>query len=299
MDFYKDKLKTEFKVGIFTIAGILILIFSYTWLTEIIESNKYTEIQVSFENAGNIEKGSDVTILGVKSGRVGDIRIDKSQVILTLKVLLEDSLYEGSEFTINEVDLMGDVQVEIKPGISEVPLDLMQIHPGNIKYGMSTLISELSGVVLDLKKVLAVIGDEDGIISDARSIMDTSLEFVTELRVSYENNSENFDKLILKSAEVAEQLSVIIDQNDEHINEGFKSIVQVVEEIKVTLQELDETSKSIRRLSEKVSNENSTVNRLISEDDLYLDLHKTITKMDSLLQDIQDDPKKYFKFSVF
>jgi len=299
MDFYKDKLKTEFKVGIFTIAGILILIFSYTWLTEIIESNKYTEIQVSFENAGNIEKGSDVTILGVKSGRVGDIRIDKFQVILTLKVLLEDSLYEGSEFTINEVDLMGDVQVEIKPGISEVPLDLMQIHPGNIKYGMSTLISELSGVVLDLKKVLAVIGDEDGIISDARSIMDTSLEFVTELRVSYENNSENFDKLILKSAEVAEQLSVIIDQNDEHINEGFKSIVQVVEEIKVTLQELDETSKSIRRLSEKVSNENSTVNRLISEDDLYLDLHKTITKMDSLLQDIQDDPKKYFKFSVF
>jgi len=299
MDFYKDKLKTEFKVGIFTIAGILILIFSYTWLTEIIESNKYTEIQVSFENAGNIEKGSDVTILGVKSGRVGDIRIDKFQVILTLKVLLEDSLYEGSEFTINEVDLMGDVQVEIKPGISEVPLDLMQIHPGNIKYGMSTLISELSGVVLDLKKVLAVIGDEDGIISDARSIMDTSLEFVTELRVSYENNSENFDKLILKSAEVAEQLSVIIDQNDEHINEGFKSIVQVVEEIKVTLQELDETSKSIRRLSEKVSNENSTVNRLISEDDLYLDLHKTITKMDSLLQDIQENPKKYFKFSVF
>jgi len=299
MDFYKDKLNTEFKVGIFTIVGILILVFSYTWLTEFIESKKYTEVQVRFENAGNIEKGSDVTILGVKSGRIGNIQIEKSSVILTLKVLVKDCLCEGSKFIINEVDLMGDVQVEIKPGTSKIPLDLAVIHQGQVKHGMSTLISELSSVVLDLKKVLNVISNEDGIINETRSIIDTSLVFISDLKNSFERNSNNIDELISKSAAVAVQLSEIIAQNDENITEGLSAIVQIVEEVKTSLGELNEASKSIRTLTEKVSTENSTVNRLISEDDLYLNLQKTITKMDSLLQDIQDDPKKYFKFSVF
>lgn len=98
MDFHKNKLNTEFKVGIFTIVGILILAVSYAWFTEYVTSKKYTEIKLRFSNAGNIEKGNDVTILGVKRGRVDDIKVANDHVLISLKVILEDQLLKKQSF---------------------------------------------------------------------------------------------------------------------------------------------------------------------------------------------------------
>ncbi len=72
-----------------------------------------------------------------------------------------------------------------------------------------------------------------------------------------------------------------------------------LDDLTLVLDEINKTSGSIRTLTEKVMQDDSTVNRLITEEDLYLDLQKTISRMDSLLLDIQENPKRYFKFSVF
>jgi phospholipid/cholesterol/gamma-HCH transport system substrate-binding protein len=299
MDFYKNKVTTEFKVGIFTLVGILILFLSYAWFTEYINKNKYTEIVVRFTNAGNIEKGSDVTIMGVKSGKVSDLRIERNSVILILKVLLKDPLFEETDFIINEVDLMGDVQVEIKPGTGNKLLDLSAVHQGKRKPGMASLISEMSEVVMDLKIVIRELNKNDGMLNTGRSIMDSSLIFVTELKDFFQNNSENLAELTVKSAEVVSQLAEIINRNETNINQGFDSMVKIMAEINLTLEELNKTSQSVRNLTEKVSTDSSTVNRLLSEEDLYFTLQKTVARMDSLLLDIKENPKKYFKFSVF
>ncbi|KQC03010.1 MAG: hypothetical protein APR54_09760 [Candidatus Cloacimonas sp. SDB] len=299
MDFYKNKITTEFKVGIFTLIGILILFLSYAWFTEFINKSKYTEIMVRFTNAGNIEKGSDVTILGVKRGKVSDLKIERDSVILTVKVLLEEPLFENTDFIINEVGLMGDIQVEIKPGGGDKPLDLSSVQQGKRKPGMSALISEMSDVVMDLKIVIRELNRNDGILHTGRSIIDTSLIFVTELKYFFEHNSDNLAELSLKSAEVVTQLTEIINRNEANIDQGFDSMVQIMAEISLTLEELNRTSQSVRNLTDKVSSDSSTVNRLLSEEDLYFNLQRTVTRMDSLLLDIKKNPKKYFKFSVF
>ena len=70
MKFYKNKKATDFKVGLFTIVGLLILIVCYFWLMEYLGNKDYSHIQVAFDNAGNTEIGSPVTINGVKKGKV-------------------------------------------------------------------------------------------------------------------------------------------------------------------------------------------------------------------------------------
>jgi phospholipid/cholesterol/gamma-HCH transport system substrate-binding protein len=299
MDFHRDKVKTEFKVGIFSLVGFLILIISYAWFTEYITNKNYTEIKVRFANAGNIEKGNDVTILGVKRGRVNDIQIDEDSIVLTLRVLMNKHFKENTTFVINEVDLMGDVQVEITPGRSDKLLDLTNIHQGRIKHGMAALFSEMNDVVQDLKTLLTDLTGSEGMLNSTKSIIDTSLSLVTDLKRSFRSNSDNIDLLISKSADMITQLSEIIDSNEENLNRGFESIVDVSNDLKLTLEEFRKTSESVRSLTDKVSNEESTVNRLITEDDLYFTLQRSITRMDSLLQDIEENPKKYFKFSIF
>ena len=95
MKFYQDKRSVEFKVGLFTLLAIIILVLGYSWLMEVMENRKYTEIEVKFENAGNIEQGSAVSILGVKKGRVKDISIASDGVTLNLQVELDFPLKEN------------------------------------------------------------------------------------------------------------------------------------------------------------------------------------------------------------
>jgi phospholipid/cholesterol/gamma-HCH transport system substrate-binding protein len=299
MDFHKNKISTEFKVGIFTLIGILILVFSYAWFTEYITSNKYTEIKVKFSNAGNIEKGNDVTMLGVKRGRVNELKVEKDQVVITLRVMLDDPLYEETSFIINEVDLMGDVQVDITPGKGNTLLDLDAVHQGFVKPGMGSLISEMTTVVIDLKQLLTNLSQEDGVLSNTRAVIDTSLELVTDLKESFTRNSRSIDLVITRSAEITKQLTEIIAANKDNLDQSFESIIEMSAELNSTLQEFKKTSESIRNLADKASQEGSTVNRLISEDDLYISLERSITRLDSLLQDIEENPKKYFKFSLF
>jgi phospholipid/cholesterol/gamma-HCH transport system substrate-binding protein len=57
--------------------------------------------------------------------------------------------------------------------------------------------------------------------------------------------------------------------------------------------------KNIRTVSDKMANEESSFQRLISEEDLYDNLLRASSRMDSLLVDIKDNPERYFKIKVF
>lgn len=194
---------------------------------------------------------------------------------------------------------MGDVQVEIIPGKSNIPLDLKAVHQGRVKAGMGMLISEMSEVVIELKLVLSEFRRDDGMLNNARAVIDTSLQLVSDLKDSFNRNSRSIDNIVAKSAEVSRQISQIITENKDDLNKGFDAVTEITEELKLTLTEFRKTSESIRGLSNKVSSEGSAINRLISEEDLYDNLQQSISRLDSLLQDIEENPKKYFKFSVF
>ena len=149
MKFYQDKKSAEFKVGLFTLLAIIILVLGYSWFMEVMENRKYIEIKVKFSNAGNIEKGSAVSILGVKKGRVKDISIESDGVTLNLQAELDFPLKKGTEFFIIETDIMGDVQVEIIPGQDNEMLDLSLVHYGFRNQGISGFVSQL-GIFVDL-----------------------------------------------------------------------------------------------------------------------------------------------------
>ena len=127
MEYYKNKKNTETKVGIFIFIALIILISGYFWFSDFLQNQKYTHLQVRFESAGNLEKGSSVAISGVERGKVKQLRVDEEGVILDIAVILDFPLKKDTEFHITETDIMGGAQVDIIPGRSEKLLDLKQI----------------------------------------------------------------------------------------------------------------------------------------------------------------------------
>ena len=299
MKFHQNKKNIEFRVGFFSIIAVLILVICYSWFTGVMENRKYTTVKVHFENAGNLEIGSDVTINGVKKGRVKDLQVSSDGVIMHLLAELDFPLQEGTEFYILESNLMGDVLVEIIPGKGKGTLNLVEIQTGKKSYGLTKLVAELSKVVNSLESMMNGIYDNDGFLQNLRAVVDTSLVIVSKMNSSYNRNSKEVEKLIANTSAISENLARLISENEENITETITQTADVMKEIKITLSEMEKASGNIQAITEKILQEDNSLNKLITEKELYENLLRATANLDSLLKDIKKNPKKYFKIKVF
>ncbi|MCD4796248.1 MAG: MlaD family protein [Candidatus Cloacimonetes bacterium] len=299
MKFYQNKKSLEFKVGLFVIVAIIILVVSYSWFTEILESRKYTNLKVKFENAGNIELGSTVTINGVKKGRVKELKIEVDGVVILLQAEIEFPLKKGTKFYILESNLMGDVLLEIVPGRQGELLNLGEVQNGEKSYGLTKLVSELSEVIFELQSIMEIVTKDGEFVRNLQSIVDTSVVMVNKINNSIDVNAGKIDKLITNASNISERLSRLIEDNQEDFSSSVSLTSNVLEKLDKNLLEMNEITENFKLLSQKMLNEESTFNKIISEEELYENLLKSSASLDSLLKDIKKNPKKYFKIKVF
>ncbi len=299
MKFYQNKKSLEFKVGLFVIVAIIILVVSYSWFTEILESRKYTNLKVKFENAGNIELGSTVTINGVKKGRVKELKIEVDGVVILLQAEIEFPLKKGTKFYILESNLMGDVLLEIVPGRQGELLNLGEVQNGEKSYGLTKLVSELSEVIFELQSIMEIVTKDGEFVRNLQSIVDTSVVMVNKINNSIDVNAGKIDKLITNASNISERLSRLIEDNQEDFSSSVSLTSNVLEKLDKNLLEMNEITENFKLLSKKMLNEESTFNKIISEEELYENLLKSSASLDSLLKDIKKNPKKYFKIKVF
>ncbi|MFC1898141.1 MlaD family protein [Candidatus Cloacimonadota bacterium] len=299
MKFHENKKRTEVKVGVFTIISIVILVAAYAWFTEVVGSHKFTSIQVNFTNAGNVEIGSDVCINGVKKGRVKSIQVQQSGVLIELRVIVDFPLHEGTEFQIMEANLMGDVRVEITPGTGDTQLNLQEIQSGERKFGLAGLIAELGGIIYDLESILDIVAGQDNFVESLQMIVDTTQVVMNKVSASYNRNADYIEKLIVNSTELTQKINRIVDNNEQGIYNTIEKSDLVMNRIIETLLEMKTITDNFKEISGKMAGNDSSFNRLVSEKELYDNVLKATASMDSLLQDIKKNPKKYFEIKVF
>ncbi len=298
MKFYQNKRNTEFKVGLFTIVAIIVLAASYMWFTEVLQRKNMTIVKVKFNNAGNIEVGSSVTVNGVKKGRVNKIEVASDGVVIDLQVKMDFPLREGTQFSVIESNLMGDVQVEIVPGAGGENLDLTQVQIGEKRHGLMKLVSEVSGVVADFQTIMDKISGDENFVMQIDSVIDTTKTVINKINRSLDKNTEEFEELILNANQLTAKLNKLVTTNEESFSNSMEKSSEVIASINITLDEIKETSKSIRNITEKMQSEKSSINKFMSEDDLYENLMRSSVRLDSLLKDIKENPKRYFNIKI-
>jgi phospholipid/cholesterol/gamma-HCH transport system substrate-binding protein len=298
MKFYQNKKNTEFKVGLFTIIAIFIFIASYMWFTEALQSKNMTIVKVKFHNAGNIEVGSSVTVSGVKKGRVKKIEVAQDGVVIDMQVKIDFPLKQGTQFSVIESNLMGDVQVEIIPSTIGEELDLSLIQNGEKRYGLMKLVSELSSVVVDFQMIIDKIAGDGNFVMQLDSVIDTTQMVIGKINKSLDKNTEEFEKLIQNANQLTAKLNKLVTTNEESISNSLEKSSEVIASVNSTLDDIKDTSTSIRKITDKMQNEKNTINRLMNDEALYENLMRSSARLDSLLKDIKDNPKRYFNIKI-
>ncbi len=149
-----DLRQKKFRVGaLFAAAFVLSLLFAY-WMGAFSFGPTRT-LNVYYDFAGGIDRGSPVRLAGIRVGRVADVEFAKSGPhILKLKLKFSRESFQqitvDSKFFINLAGLIGERYIEVVPGTGatvENGADIVGISPPRI----DQLLSQSFGIFGDLR----------------------------------------------------------------------------------------------------------------------------------------------------
>jgi phospholipid/cholesterol/gamma-HCH transport system substrate-binding protein len=196
------KFSNEFKVGIFVLVGLIILVFFVFFITDFkIIQPRYT-IKMVFNFANGVRNNSPLRVAGVDSGEVKNVRIlpiaendNKTLVEITGWIRNGVVIPADSKVFINTLGLLGEKYIEIVPGVDY----LHTLKDGEIirgkdpiaMYDISNTLQEMGNDLKDgissFKSISASLANGEGTLG--KFLMDDSLynnidELILDLKLN-------------------------------------------------------------------------------------------------------------------
>lgn len=134
-------------VGILLVVGLVVATFSYDKLPFIKGTKDYSAY---FAEAGGIKPGSDVRVSGLSVGRVSDVRLDGTRVLVDFTVRKGVELGERTEAAIKTETVLGTKMLDLTPrGDGELsgPIPLEHTRsPYDLPSALGDLTTTISGL---------------------------------------------------------------------------------------------------------------------------------------------------------
>ena len=290
----KDQRKTELKVGIAVIVGIILFIWILTWAKTFSISATDKTLQVKFNNVSGLEIGDEVAINGVKKGFVDDLKIEQDQVIVKLSIESDAPVKKDAVFRIAMLDLMGGKKVEIYPGLSEENIDYSKIHTGTYTADIATVMSMVGGIqddfnssVKDIKITLNALNNyltDKSLNDNIKSSVNNLSEASKKLNLMMDENRDNLKKLLSNSVELTEEAKTFLTKNKDDLNSSFQ-------DMKKLLAETNSLISKVNEFADEIKTKSNNLGKLFYDDELYDNLTKSITKLNELSQLILEQLK--------
>jgi phospholipid/cholesterol/gamma-HCH transport system substrate-binding protein len=295
----KDQRKTEIKVGVTILVGLIIFLWIFGWAKNFSLTPTENTVKVKFNNTAGLETGDPVTVNGVRKGFVEDLVIDGESVIVTLKVDNKIQLKEDASFAISMLDLMGGKKVDISPGSAPNELAYNQVHSGlfyaDVPQVMSMVGSfreDFTSTISDIKITLTSLNNyltDKELNADLKSSMSNLKKITGKLNLLIDENRTSLKQLTENTAELTEKAKVFIESNQESLNESVKELQSVLKNSNNLITKLN-------KFTDEMEAKQNNLGKIIYDEKIYEDLSQSLKQLNELtklmLEQLKEDGLK-------
>jgi phospholipid/cholesterol/gamma-HCH transport system substrate-binding protein len=290
----KDQKKTEIKVGITVLFGLLIFIWVLGWAKNWTINSQRKFVNVEFSSVAGLEIGDPVTINGVRKGYVDEIAIQGNKVKTLLNLPKDVVLKNDAKFSVMMLDLMGGKKVEINPGVGSNDLDYSTIQLGEFYGDIASAMAMLGTVQNDLVEVIK----EVKISLSAINKTLTDQKFSSDLKTSVSNLTlltDNLNKLVLNNKVEINQLLKSGNELTKNANDFLKtnrdSISATISSINGVLNISKDLLIKVNDFMDKTNKNQNNLGRILNDPDLMNDLKATIQQAKELTRILMEQLK--------
>lgn len=299
----------ELKVGLFALLILGALYFVVHFLKGSDVFNGTTTYYATFPNVEGLAPSSPVSVLGLKAGAIDQIQFDQNRQLMIVRMRLEKrfNIPIGSVAEIFSADILGGkaVQIHMSENTSSFHQSGDTLHSAIQKDIMSLLTSEL----IPLKdKLVNILDGLDSALGQLNGVLDTTnVESVNQSLASLEQTLGNLNEF----SQTLRQKGPSIDRIVTNVDSLSGKFEGAMAHIDITLANLNalsgelkdaNVSKTISELTDLISqlkSPNGSLGQLMYTPELHDNLNRVLSKVDTLVDHISENPKKYLKLSVF
>jgi phospholipid/cholesterol/gamma-HCH transport system substrate-binding protein len=297
-----SKKTVELRVGLVVVLAIAILVVGIIWVKEIRFNQTRYKYSVIFPNVGGLGVGDPVSVSGVQKGKVEEIRLYRGDVLVTFNLSTDVVLKKDAKFTVMNIGLMGERFVAVQTGHSDTLLDLSQPIEGHYDTGIpevmgmaGEMFSEIRHLVDNLEGVVGTKWSQESLIEIIRNLKNIS----GNLNDLLDRNQGKIDQTVQDLSHASSEIGKMIDENKTKLQTTVDKFGTASVKMDNIITTLDTLSISLKKLTSKIESGEGTLGQIVNDTTLYDQIKKTTQHVDSLILDIQKNPKKYLKVSLF
>jgi len=289
--------KAEIWIGLLAIISAIILGWGYFWLTgQPLGERGYT-VTVILEDASGLERGDRVHMSGVEVGVVRSVELESADRIVVRLWLHRDlRIPRDTRALLQAVGVFGDVIVALEPGTSGT----MAGSGDTLAFGRAPSLMDLAGDLGEQAEALLIKID--------RLLADSTIDQLHGGVAALPGTVRGLEQLVSESSAEFAALSQTLRATAESLRatlEGaeFARLVADLHELaasaSVTAESLQQSAQSLHSVADKIDRGEGTLGLLVNDPGLYEDLRAAAQNAASLTRDIQQNPGRYLRVSVF
>jgi phospholipid/cholesterol/gamma-HCH transport system substrate-binding protein len=296
----------EAKVGLLALTAGVILYLGFNFLKgyEIFSSSN--KFYVVYQEIDGLTVSNPVLLNGLSVGRVENIQLQpekNNSLLVTIMVNSEVPVGDSTQALLSNTDLLGGKSIDLIIGPNSKIYEGGETLLGYKKQDITEVLTQkaipiltnLDSTVVNLNKLF---GDQLG--SSVRKTLHNLELASSELNAMMIANKTNITSITSNLAQMSsslreteKQLSPIIAKFDQ-LADSLKDL-----ELKETVANAKAALANVESITKKIDEKEGSLGLLINDKELYDNLNKTAENLNKLAQDIEQNPKKYIKITVF
>jgi phospholipid/cholesterol/gamma-HCH transport system substrate-binding protein len=333
--------RNEVLVGASIVAALVAVVAGVIWLGEVQLGGPRLVQEARFRSIGGLGVGDQVTLRGVKVGRVDAIRlVEDDWVAVELRLEPEVPLPPDPGAVVAQSTLFGEWGVSVVsrsapmddpsvarqfteaaaahgrdawPGATQIDISQLAAKAGQISGDIATITGRVESVFDSAmaERLRASVGELAQLALDLQAFVRQQQGKVERTALSAERGAGALEQAAGDIAAAAARLDSAT---------GDRQLQEILESGRASAGDLRAASAEIRSLTTAVGEQEGSVIRAIVATDslltrlsegrgtlgllaqdsvLYHETTLTVRELRQLLADVQANPRKYFKFSVF
>lgn len=290
------KISNEFKIGFWAIVALVTLFLGINYLKGIHTLKQGQFYTLLCDKVDGLAVSSHIKLHGLKIGMVRSLEYDPT----TDRVMVDLNIYDSdmripvdSRFYV-QPDLLGTSDVVLEMGTSTTyyqPLDTIiapSTAPGLLEKA-DPIVSQISELMPKIDTLVMGIN----VLVNESKLHESLLEVNT--MTSHLNQTVNeLNRLLRKDVP-----SLMSHATSAAANIDTLAVQLKEAEINTLLANANHTLNEVNQLLQQAQSNQSSTGQLLNSTQLYDQLNRTVADIDSLVNDIKENPKRYIHIKVF
>lgn len=298
----------EFLIGLTVLITLLILFFGIDYLKGINIFKASNYYYASYTNVAGLAQSAPVTVNGYKVGLVREIEYEYDnpghiRVELSLDKKLRVPV--GSQAVL-VTDMLGTSSIELRMATTNDFHSVGDRLEGVNSTGLMDNVTNdiLPAVATTLPKVDSILTAINGIVADPALL--AAVKRLDNVMANIETSTRNLSALMASTPTLAADAKVTMGNVTDisaNLTEVSADLAAATAELKKmpldsTLANVYSISASLNDIMRQLNSKESSVGMLINDPGLYNNLNGAAASLDSLLQDVKRNPKRYISIKL-